>query len=96
MNLTLVEKTLAHFYPKAKDGPQEESPERTTTKRSFSNRSRSMSEEKQANLSCDRGPDSRREAGQLLQKAKRAPQEWQKVTFTIDLPQDMVVEQIQF
>ena len=55
-----------------------------------------MSEEKQANRSYDRGTDSRREAGQLLQKAKRAPAEWQKVTFSIDLPYDMVVEQIQF
>ena len=54
-----------------------------------------MSEEKHVNLSCDRGgPDSRKETGNLLQKAKRAPQEWQKVTFSIDLPYEMVIEQI--
>ena len=97
MNLALVEKTLTHFYKKTKEDLPEESPERTTTKRSFSNRSRSMSEEKQVNLSCDRGgTDSRKETSLLLQKAKRAPQEWQKVTFSIDLPYDMLIEQIQF
>lgn len=61
-NGSFIDQTLSHFYPKAKDDQHEEfSPERTTTKRSFSNRSRSMSGENQANLSCDRGAEYRKE-----------------------------------
>lgn len=94
--LSVVEQTLPSFYPRNKATSPEESPERTTTKRSFSNRSHSMSEQKQQNLTQSKaGVDRVKETKHVLSRGQKAPDAWQKVTFAINLPYEMVVEQIQ-
>ena len=40
--------------------------------------------------------DEKRDASRLLRQAKKAPQDFVKVTFSIALPYEMLVEQIQF
>ena len=87
---------MASYYPRKAAASPEESPERTTTKRSFSNRSHSMSEQKQQNTSQTKAyVDKVKQSKQILSKAKKAPDSWQKVTFSLTLPYEMVVEQIQ-
>ena len=55
-----------------------------------------MSEQKQQNLTqAKAGVDRVKETKLVLSKGQKAPDAWQKVTFSINLPYEMVVEQIQ-
>ena len=55
-----------------------------------------MSEQKQQNTSQTKAyVDKVKQSKQILSKAKKAPDSWQKVTFSLTLPYEMVVEQIQ-